>query len=135
MPVERLADFMDVFAREVPIEPVWFCPLQQRRPEAAWPLYPLDPAGSTSTSASGRRVALEPGEADGTPQPARRAAGRRPRRPQVALQHLRSTSREEFWPLYGGAAYAALKKTYDPDGRLLDLYAKCVQQPVRGRSG
>ena len=33
---------------------------------------------------------------------------------------------EEFWELYNGTAYAKLKETYDPRGRFLDLYAKCV---------
>ena len=34
---------------------------------------------------------------------------------------------EDFWRLYNGPSYDVLKKSYDPDGRLLDLYAKCVQ--------
>jgi FAD/FMN-containing dehydrogenase len=34
--------------------------------------------------------------------------------------------REEFRARYGGAAYAALKAKYDPQGRLGDLYDKCV---------
>lgn len=29
---------------------------------------------------------------------------------------------------YGGPDYDVLKKTYDGDGRLLDLYAKCVER-------
>jgi hypothetical protein len=29
--------------------------------------------------------------------------------------------------LYNGAAYQGLKQDYDPDGRLPDLYAKCVR--------
>jgi hypothetical protein len=37
-------------------------------------------------------------------------------------------SEEEFWATYGGATYDVLKKTYDPDERLLDLYAKTVQR-------
>ena len=37
-------------------------------------------------------------------------------------------TREEFDELYGGEAYNAVKKTYDPDSRLLDLYAKAVQR-------
>ena len=37
-------------------------------------------------------------------------------------------SREEFAATYGGAVYDVLKKTYDADGRLLDLYAKCVDR-------
>jgi FAD/FMN-containing dehydrogenase len=35
-------------------------------------------------------------------------------------------SREEFWRLYNGPAYADLKQRYDPGGRLADLYGKCV---------
>ena len=37
-------------------------------------------------------------------------------------------TREEFDELYGGEAYNTVKKTYDPDSRLLDLYAKAVQR-------
>ncbi len=35
---------------------------------------------------------------------------------------------DEFWAIYGRAEYAALKARYDPDGRLPDLYAKCVRR-------
>jgi FAD/FMN-containing dehydrogenase len=37
-------------------------------------------------------------------------------------------SREEFDELYGGDNYRTVKNTYDPDSRLLDLYAKAVQR-------
>jgi len=36
-------------------------------------------------------------------------------------------SPDEFWRLYNGAAYAELKRSYDADGRLADLYEKCVR--------
>jgi FAD/FMN-containing dehydrogenase len=37
---------------------------------------------------------------------------------------------DEFWQRYNGVAYAAVKGTYDPDGRLPDLYQKVsVAQP------
>ena len=36
--------------------------------------------------------------------------------------------REEFDDLYGGDSYRAVKKSYDPESRLLDLYAKAVQR-------
>ncbi len=35
-------------------------------------------------------------------------------------------TREEFDELYGGETYNPVKKAYDPDSRLLDLYAKAV---------
>ncbi len=34
---------------------------------------------------------------------------------------------DEFHRLYGGDAYDDLKGKYDPDGRLLGLYEKCVK--------
>ena len=37
-------------------------------------------------------------------------------------------SAEEFDELYGGETYKTVKKIYDPDSRLLDLYAKAVQR-------
>ena len=37
-------------------------------------------------------------------------------------------SADEFDDLYGGETYKTLKKTYDPDSRFLDLYAKAVQR-------
>jgi len=37
-------------------------------------------------------------------------------------------SRAEFDARYGGEQYATLKQRYDPDRRLLDLYAKAVRR-------
>ena len=34
---------------------------------------------------------------------------------------------DEFWQLYNGGAYRALKSGYDPQGRLPDLHEKCVR--------
>ena len=126
VPIERLVEFMDVFAREVPIEPVWFCPLQQRSDADVWELYRLDPAVLYVNVGFWSSVPLEPGEDPTTHN----------RLIEDLVEHLEgrkslySTScydRERFWRLYNGPAYELLKKAYDPDGRLLDLYAKCVQ--------
>ena len=125
VPVDRLTDFMTVFAREVPIEPVWFCPLRQRDPDVVWELYPLDPGTLYVNVGFWSSVALEPGEPDGT----HNRLVERLVEDLGGRKSLYSTSfydPEEFWRLYGGAAYERLKKEYDPDGRLLDLYAKCV---------
>ena len=62
VPIDRLVEFMDVFAREIPIEPVWLCPLQQRRPTTCG-----SSTGSTRDTlyvnvGFWSSVALEPGE-------------------------------------------------------------------------
>jgi FAD/FMN-containing dehydrogenase len=33
-----------------------------------------------------------------------------------------------FWQLYDGEEYFRLKRKYDPNGRLRDLYQKCVRR-------
>ena len=126
VPVDRLAEFMEVFAREVPIEPVWFCPLQQRDRQMDWELYRLDPDALYVNIGFWSTVPLAPGEPDGThnrliEQLVDDLGGRK------SLYSSSYYEAEHFWQLYNGPAYDVLKKSYDPDGRLLDLYAKCVQ--------
>jgi FAD/FMN-containing dehydrogenase len=125
VPIDRLSEFMDVFAREVPVEPVWFCPLRQRDRDAVWELYRLDPDVLYVNVGFWSSVALEPGETDGT----HNRLVERLVDDLGGRKSLYSTSfydREHFWRLYNGPVYDVLKKTYDPDGRLLDLYDKCV---------
>jgi FAD/FMN-containing dehydrogenase len=126
VPIGRAEEFCDFFLREIPIEPFWLCPLKQRDPGADWPLYRFTDSlyvnfGFWSS------VALGPGQSDGD-------HNRLIERTVDALggrKSLYSTayySEDEFWRLYNGPAYEVVKKTYDPDARLLDLYAKCVRQ-------
>ena len=35
---------------------------------------------------------------------------------------------ETFWNLYDGVEYFRLKRKYDPEGRLRNLYEKCVRR-------
>jgi FAD/FMN-containing dehydrogenase len=125
VPVDRLGEFLDVFVREVPIAPVWLCPLRQRTRNVVWELYPLDPDTLYVNVGFWSSVPLEPGEPDGT----HNRLVERLVDDLGGRKSLYSTSfydEAEFRRLYGGDAYDRLKKTYDPDGRLLDLYAKCV---------
>jgi FAD/FMN-containing dehydrogenase len=125
VPVDRLAEFMDVFAREVPIEPVWFCPLQQRSADDVWELYRLDPETLYINVGFWSSV---PVKGDPTHHNrliedlVDRLGGRK------SLYSTAFYDRERFWQLYNGPAYDVLKKAYDPDSRLLDLYAKVVER-------
>jgi FAD/FMN-containing dehydrogenase len=72
-------------------------------------------------------VALAPGETDGhhnrlIEKKVEELSGRK------SLYSTSFYSVEEFWRLYNGTAYDLVKKEYDPDRRLLDLYAKCVER-------
>jgi FAD/FMN-containing dehydrogenase len=136
IPLERTGDFLDWFLREVPVEPVWVCPLKLRPTgpagtpaagETPWPLYPLA-AGETYVNVGfWSTVPILPGAADGD---VNRTVER------VVAEHGGHKSlysdayydEESFRELYGGPAYDAAKARYDPDGRLLDLYAKAVMR-------
>jgi len=123
VPVEHTVEFLDWFLANVPIEPIWLCPLQLRD-DTGWPLYPIRPrhtyvnigfwssvpAGSTEGETN-RRIEQKVSELDG----------------HKSLYSDAFYSPEEFDELYGGETYKIVKKTYDPDSRLLDLYAKAVQ--------
>ena len=127
VPVDRAAEFLDFFIREVPISPVWLCPLRQRDPAATWDLYALDPDTTYVNFGFWSTVPA----ADGAPEG---ACNRRIERVVEELggrKSLYSTSfyeRDEFWRLYNGPAYAELKAAYDGGHRLLDLYEKCVER-------
>jgi FAD/FMN-containing dehydrogenase len=127
VPVQALPEFLDFFHAHIGIAPIWLCPLRQRRPDVVWDLYRLDPATTYVNVGFWSTVPLPEGEKEGyhnrlIEQEVERLGGRK---------SLYSTSyypEDEFWRLYGGATYRAVKQRYDPDDVLLDLYQKCVQR-------
>lgn len=124
VPISNTSEFLRWFLDEVPIEPLWLCPLRLRDSEG-WPLYPIRsgqtyvnigfwssvPAGSTE-GATNRLIEHKVSELGG----------------HKSLYSESFYARDEFEALYGGEHYRTLKKTYDPDNRLLDLYAKAVRR-------
>jgi FAD/FMN-containing dehydrogenase len=125
LPIDRLGEFVENFQREVPISPFWLCPLRQRHADASWDLYRLDPESLYVNVGFWSSVPLAPGmdrshhnrwveaEVD-------RLGGRK------SLYSTSFYDEKRFWALYNGPVYHQLKDRYDPAGRLLDLYAKCV---------
>jgi len=138
IPLGRTAEFLTWFLREVPIEPVWLCPIRLRSTGATarfaeqhggspWPLYPLRPGRDYVNIGFWSTVPVVDGATDGDVN--RRIEG-------VVSEHdghksLYSDSfydEARFWSLYGGVDYRAAKDRYDPGSRLLDLYAKAVRR-------
>lgn len=126
IPLARCGEYLDWFLSTVPIEPIWLCPLRLRAANSGgWPLYPITPnqtyvnVGFWGTVPIGRQegetnrlIERRVTELDG----------------HKSLYSDSYYSRQEFDELYGGDSYRAVKKRYDPDSRLLDLYAKAVQR-------
>ncbi len=129
IPVQGAAEFLTWFLDTVPIEPIWLCPVRMRADSAAaprvWPLYRLD-AGQTYVNVGfWSAVPVRPGSAAGETN--------RGIENQVTAAHGRKSlysdsfyTQDVFAGLYGGEQYDTLKSRYDPQGRLLGLYAKTV---------
>jgi FAD/FMN-containing dehydrogenase len=131
IPVERTADFLRWFLDEVPIEPVWLCPLRLRRSartdDGQWPLYPLAPGTTYVNVGFWSTVAIKPGRADGDvnrdiERKVAETGGHK------SLYSDAYYTPEDFWALYGEPAYRSAKARYDGQGRLLDLYDKAVRR-------
>lgn len=124
VPATRSAEFLDFFQQRIGISPVWLCPLRLRG-SRAWPLYPLEPQTLYVNFGFWSSVPLQPGMTQGhhnrlIEEKVNALGGHK------SLYSTVHYGREEFWKLYHGDAYAPVKETYDPAGRLPDLYTKCT---------
>ncbi len=137
IPLHRLPEFVEWFLAEVPIEPVWLCPIMLRDsgtgeadalasdPEP-WPLYPMRRGAPYVNVGFWSTVPIQPGRTDGD-------VNRAVEDKVSELGGHKSLYSDAFYDeatfaaLYGGAAYDVVKKAHDPDGRLRSLYDKAVR--------
>ena len=129
--IDHATEFLEWFLREVPIEPLWICPLRLRESTPApgsdrpWPLYPLDPGTTYVNIGFWSSAPIEPGMAEGAwnrriEEEVSRLGGHKSLYSEVFY------SREEFAELYGGEQATRLKAEFDPNGRFATLYDKAV---------
>ena len=127
IPAGRAAEFLDFFETDIGISPVWVCPLRQRDPARMWDLYALDPSVTYVNFGFWSSVEQRPGDTDGDrnrliESVVARLGGRK------SLYSTAYYDQDAFWETYNGEQYAVLKKTYDGESRLADLYEKVVKQ-------
>ncbi|MFF5208193.1 FAD-binding oxidoreductase [Streptosporangium sp. NPDC000396] len=123
VPVERGAEFLEFFHDKVGMEPVWMCPLKA---SGEWPLYPLESGRLYVNFGFWGTVPLPRGQFDGyynrlIEHKVHELDGHK------SLYSTSFYAEDDFWQLYNGIAYWPVKRAYDPGGRLLDLYDKCVR--------
>jgi FAD/FMN-containing dehydrogenase len=127
LPLPTAPKFLDFLLAEIGILPIWVCPIRAADPARPFTLYPLAP---------GMRY-LNFGFWDVVERSEPYAPGHFNRLVEqrlVALGGIKSLysdayfTREVFDAAYGMPGYAAVKARYDPEGRLLGLYEKCVQR-------
>ena len=127
VPVAALPEFLDFFQKRVGILPVWLCPMKQRDPSATWDLYQLNPETTYVNVGFWSSVERPAGQA---PDEVNRAIEAEVDRlgGRKSLYSDAFYGEDDFWRIYNGEVYRRLKKEYDPDSRLLDLYDKTVKR-------
>ena len=123
IPIERAAEFLGFFLREIGILPIWICPIGPGPDAGRFTLYPM------------RGLNVNFGFWDVVRRRERHPPGhfnRLVEREVARLGGIKSLysesfyEPEEFSARYGGEAYAALKARYDPENAFPTLYEKCV---------
>jgi FAD/FMN-containing dehydrogenase len=124
IPLERAAEFLEFYAREIGLWPQWTCPIGPAPHSGAFTLYPMR---------AGWYVNFGFWDVKRTREAHPRGHFNRLIEEKVnALGGIKSLYSESFFPedefrrIYGGEAYAALKRKYDPQGAFPGLYEKCV---------
>ena len=125
IPLSNAAEFLDFFQREIGITPIWICPIRPWDRVQRFDLYPLVPGTTYVNFGFWDRVRVEKGRPPGY-------LNRKLERKVAQLGGIKSLysdsyyPRDEFWSVYDRQVYQRLKARYDPQGRLKDLYEKCV---------
>ncbi|NKY17896.1 FAD-binding oxidoreductase [Tsukamurella spumae] len=132
--IDETTEFLEWFLAEIPIEPIWLCPLRLREPlplsadaDRPWPLYPLEPGETYVNVGFWSAVPKQPGQIEGRAnrlieEKVSELGGHK------SLYSEAFYERAEFDELYGGIHLEKYKSQYDPDDRLLGLYDKTVRR-------
>lgn len=125
IPIEHAPEFLAFFEQTIGIRPVWICPAHHAPNGGDYPLFPM----------RADTLYVNFGFWDGVKTRQEHPKGHFNRliEKEVArlggIKSLYSDSfyeRDEFEGIYGGEAYKNLKRRYDPEDQLKDLYEKCV---------
>ena len=122
IPIARADEFLRFYAREIGLWPQWICPIGVA--ESRFALYPVERGWYVNFGfwdVKRTREAHPPGHFNRLIEDQVAALG--------GIKSLYSDSffaEDDFRQRYGGAAYDALKRKYDPTGAFPRLYDKCV---------
>ena len=124
IPLARAAAFFEFYAREIALWPQWICPIGPTSDARSFTLYPRENDWYVNFGFWDVKRTREAHP--------RGHFNRMIEQKVAALGGIKSLYSESYYPPaefyghYGGQAYAALKRKYDPGGAFPDLYSKCV---------
>jgi FAD/FMN-containing dehydrogenase len=126
IPISRAAEFLRFYSREIGLWPQWVCPIGPQSHSGRFALYPVKSTWYVNFGfwdVKRTREAHAPGHFNRLIEDKVSELG--------GIKSLYSDSfftEADFHARYGGAAYDALKKKYDPARVFPRLYDKCVRK-------
>ena len=124
IPLARAAEFFAFYAREIALWPQWICPIGPQGHSGRFSLYPVKNQWYVNFGFWDVKRTREAHP--------RGHFNRMIEQKVAALGGIKSLYSDSYFPegefraAYGGVAYDALKRSYDPGGAFPGLYAKCV---------
>jgi len=124
IPLARAAEFFEFYAREIALWPQWVCPIGFTSQKKNFTLYPRENDWYVNFGFWDVKRTREAHP--------RGYFNRLIEEKVAALGGIKSLYSDSYFPepdfraAYGGGAYDALKRKYDPGGAFPGLYAKCV---------
>jgi FAD/FMN-containing dehydrogenase len=125
IPIQRAGEFLEFLVDSIGIFPIWTCPARHVNTTAPTPLFRMNEdtlyVDFGFWDVIKGRTYYEPGHFNRLIEQKTAELG--------GAKSLYSESyydRAQFWSIYNEPCYRALKQKYDPQGRLKDLYEKCV---------
>jgi len=124
IPLRRAPEFLEFYAQNIALWPMWICPIGPQAHSGRFALYPVRDEWYVNFGfwdVKRTRAAYPPGHFN-----------RLIERGVVELGGIKSLysdsffTREDFERFYGGPSYQRLKAKYDPGGAFPRLYEKCV---------
>jgi FAD/FMN-containing dehydrogenase len=125
IPLENCLEFLDFYHDVIRFMPVWVCPTRPYNKDVQFDLYRMDPG----------KLYINFGFWDVIKGRKKLPAGyynKRLEQKVIELGGMKSLysdsyfTADQFWQIYNKSAYDRLKKQYDPNGVLRDIYTKCV---------
>jgi FAD/FMN-containing dehydrogenase len=125
IPVDHAHEFLSFYHDKIRIMPIWICPTRAYNPNVAFDLYRMDP----------KKLYVNFGFWDvirGRKNIAPGFYNRMIEEKVISLQGMKSLysdsyfSSDQFWKIYNKPVFDRLKKKYDPESMLKDIYRKCV---------
>ncbi len=125
IPIDSAAAFVRFMLDEIGVLPIWICPISTTRQSARFHLFPLKPDA----------IYINFGFWDAVKSRGKRETGYLNKKIEAMTASLGGSkslysdayySELDFWSIYNRHAYQKLKERYDPHGKFLNLYEKCV---------